>query len=845
MRRAAAAAFAWEFRRRLGGALTVLAVYLVVLSAVQLLAPVPPIRPGRSLLFAFTVLIPLTGAGFYLVAVFSYGLSGDLAGRASMYPARLFTLPVTTAELAGYPMLFGSLALASLYVVANLAALRPAGVSLPLVWPAVFLAVFSAWMQVFTWTPYGLAGVRPAVAVLALFSLDAAAIVGYDRRPPELLMAGLLAPLLPLAYVAARSAVGRARRGEVPDWGVRLARRSGTAASGFLSARRAQLWYEWRQHGRSLPGWVAVVLPFHLLLLHAVRHEPRVLTVVALVALLLTPPFLAAFVAATVSRSGAGADAYGLSPFQATRPVTTGFLLGAKLAMALASTLAAWVVALAGLALGVAVSGGGPWLRAWLDGALPYVGIPRMAVAGGVLAGALLLATWKQLVQGLCIGLTGREGLIKGSVLLRLSLLVLLGLALHVLHADRGARALVWEGVPWILGGLVLLKTAAAASVAARLSRARLLPGRARIGAAAAWVAAVLALGLLLAWLLDTPLVPRYLLLLLAILAVPVVRPAAAALALVSNRHRGAPPASPAAARGLAGVVALLALPATLALGQAVAYHRHHRNNGTLVSSGVPREYLLYVPRSHDPGRPAPLVISMHGGALWPSAQRDVSRWNEVADEHGFLVVYPAGFSRGGPRAWRMGHPDETRFLADLVDHLQARWSIDPRRIYADGLSNGGGMAFVLSCTLSDRIAAVGMVGSAQLLPWSWCTDTRPVPMVAFHGTEDRYTPYHGGKTFVARQHFPAIPTWTTYWARRNRCAETPTDTRVADDVTRRAYGGCAAGADVVLYTVHGGGHTWPGGGPMPEWFAGRTSTGIHASRESWAFFQAHPLVPR
>ena len=75
-----------------------------------------------------------------------------------------------------------------------------------------------------------------------------------------------------------------------------------------------------------------------------------------------------------------------------------------------------------------------------------------------------------------------------------------------------------------------------------------------------------------------------------------------------------------------------------------------------------------------------------------------------------------------------------------LIDALQARYNIDPRRVYADGLSNGGGMAFVLSCTLSDRIAAVGLVGSAQLLPWEWCQDERPVPMVNFHGTADRFT---------------------------------------------------------------------------------------------------------
>jgi polyhydroxybutyrate depolymerase len=141
----------------------------------------------------------------------------------------------------------------------------------------------------------------------------------------------------------------------------------------------------------------------------------------------------------------------------------------------------------------------------------------------------------------------------------------------------------------------------------------------------------------------------------------------------------------------------------------------------------------------------------------------------------------------------------------------------------------------------------VGLVASAQLLPWSWCTDTRPVPMIAFHGTADRFAPYHGGTSWVIPEgsRLPDIPTWTANWARRNRCDAKAAESRVAPDVSRREYTGCAGDATVALYTIHQGGHTWPGGGPLPEWFAGRTSTGINASRQAWAFFQAHPLARR
>ena len=295
----------------------------------------------------------------------------------------------------------------------------------------------------------------------------------------------------------------------------------------------------------------------------------------------------------------------------------------------------------------------------------------------------------------------------------------------------------------------------------------------------------------------------------------------------------------------LVSVLALISVPVALVLVEAVSYYLMNRDNGTIVSSGEKREYLLYVPPSYDRARPTPLVISMHGGSMWGAAQKETSQWNKVAEDQGFIVVYPSGAAGNGPRHWRMGGAGLTpdvRFISELIDHLEAAYNIDPARIYADGLSNGGGMAFVLSCTLSDRIAAVGMVAAAQLLPWSWCTDRRPVPMIAFHGTDDRATPYNGGSSWVGSWLFPDIPTWTANWARRNRWAATFIDSAVATDATRRSYTNCADEAAVVLYTIHGGGHTWPGGGPAPEWFLGPINHSIDATAEMWAFFRDHPL---
>lgn len=291
-------------------------------------------------------------------------------------------------------------------------------------------------------------------------------------------------------------------------------------------------------------------------------------------------------------------------------------------------------------------------------------------------------------------------------------------------------------------------------------------------------------------------------------------------------------------------VIVLISLPALLALGQAISFHVHNRSDTFIVSSGIRREAIVYVPKGYDHAKPAPLVITLHGAGGWPRQQMELSRWNELADREGFLVVYPAGMANSGPRIWRMGGAGETRdvqFIADLIDALRKTYNIDPKRVYANGLSNGGGMSFILSCRMPDRIAAVGMVGAAQLAPWRSCNDDHAVPMIDFHGTADPMAPYDGGSSWVA-PNLPSVPRWAANWARRNRCAHQAIETNVNAEVTRREYTRCAEDASVVLYTIRGGGHTWPGGQPLPEWFAGRTSTSIDATREMWAFFKAHPL---
>lgn len=538
--RSPAAAIAWEFGRRHRWGLAALALYFTVLAAIRLLV----LGPGGRVTFeddwqfALAVVVPLASSFIYFVAVFSFGLAGDLAARESIYPARMFTLPVSSSALVGWPMLYGTVAMAALWLATRLLAVWPSGADVPWTWPALAAAVFLAWTQALVWMPYALVGQRVIVTVLWLAAIGFVVLLALHLEAPEPVMLALLAPHLPAAYLVARFAVVRARRGDTPDWRRDRRRAERIAGGKQWSPARAQAWFEWRRHGRSLPALVGILLPFELSLLFVFSDAP-VIVGETLAAVLLTPPFLAAFVAATVSRSGPDRnDAHELTPFIATRPLTSASLIAAKLGVTVRSTLAAWVLVLVAVPLALGLSGTWPVVADGARQVVELVGTPRAWVLGLLGLSALVASTWKQLVQGLYIGMSGRAWLVKASVFVTLSALaVLVPLVPWVLARGYVISAL-WNALPWILAIMVCCKVSAAAWIAVRLHDRRLLRGRALVLGALAWTVAVLVLHGVLVWLVPTLILHTYLLALVAILAVPLARLSAAPLALARNRHR-------------------------------------------------------------------------------------------------------------------------------------------------------------------------------------------------------------------------------------------------------------------------------------------------------------------
>jgi hypothetical protein len=247
---------------------------------------------------------------------------------------------------------------------------------------------------------------------------------------------------------------------------------------------------------------------------------------------------MAAFAATTISKANPFArEAYGLSPFVATRPLTSAELIAAKLKMAALSTIVTWLLVLIVAPIGFAWSGADVVLMDWARWTLAHVGWPRFTVLLVLIVAALVGATWLTLVQTLYLGLTGRVGLIKGAGFVVFVALMAGAALLDWIWDSAPVRQWLWDNWPLLIGLLVALKTAAAIWSVVHLHDRRLVSERVLIGSAAAWMVAVLTLYGVVVWWLDTPMFPGYKLALVAILVVPLARLAAAPLALSANRH--------------------------------------------------------------------------------------------------------------------------------------------------------------------------------------------------------------------------------------------------------------------------------------------------------------------
>ncbi len=270
---------------------------------------------------------------------------------------------------------------------------------------------------------------------------------------------------------------------------------------------------------------------------------------------------------------------------------------------------------------------------------------------------------------------------------------------------------------------------------------------------------------------------------------------------------------------------------------------------------GHERSYWVHVPPTVDLAAPTPVVLAFHGGASSGRALARSSGLSEKADAAGFVVVYPNGTGdRDQLFTWNAGtccgyahaqQVDDVAFVMALLDELAATMHVDPARVFATGLSNGAMLAYRLASEHAERFAAIAPVAGPMAA--ATCSPSLPASVIHFHGTLDEFTPLAGGvgKRSVTKTNHYSVEHSIQAWVGANACPSTPViqqlPTAIDDGmrIERRTYGPGRDDAEVVLYLIDGGGHTWPGR-PSNTFIFGRSTQNISANNLMWEFFFRH-----
>lgn len=259
----------------------------------------------------------------------------------------------------------------------------------------------------------------------------------------------------------------------------------------------------------------------------------------------------------------------------------------------------------------------------------------------------------------------------------------------------------------------------------------------------------------------------------------------------------------------------------------------------TIDVDGVRRSYIVYQPAGLS--GPAPLVVMLHGGYGSAENAERVYGWDAEADRAHFLVAYPnsigvawnAGGGCCGQAAAR--NVDDVGFISAMVRQISAQVDVDPARIYAAGISNGGILAYTLACQ-TTIFAAIGPDSATQL---GSCDQPAPLSIIHIHGSADATIPYDGGKG-NGSQHIdgPAIPALNAGWRGIDRCGQPVITTEGA---VTTSIASCPDGRTVELITIAGAGHQWPGAPPKTALqkllHTDPPSTALDATSTIWQFF--------
>jgi polyhydroxybutyrate depolymerase len=253
------------------------------------------------------------------------------------------------------------------------------------------------------------------------------------------------------------------------------------------------------------------------------------------------------------------------------------------------------------------------------------------------------------------------------------------------------------------------------------------------------------------------------------------------------------------------------------------------------------RVFNVHVPTSYSTATPTPVVLNFHGLGSDGTQQDELSGMSRKADAEGFIAVHPEGL--GVRQSWNAGpccgfasenNVDDIGFVHAMLDVLESTLCIDASRVFVTGMSNGALFTQRVGCELASRVAAIAPVAGVLVEPI--CVPARPMPVVEFHGTLDPIEPYDGDP----EEGWPSVPDTFAAWATRDGCTDDIAETYDDHDSQCVTHQRCGSGSSVTLCTVEGGGHTWPGGEPIPR--LGYTTPYLSATDAMWTFFEANAL---
>ncbi|HEY6395013.1 MAG TPA: PHB depolymerase family esterase [Candidatus Binataceae bacterium] len=283
----------------------------------------------------------------------------------------------------------------------------------------------------------------------------------------------------------------------------------------------------------------------------------------------------------------------------------------------------------------------------------------------------------------------------------------------------------------------------------------------------------------------------------------------------------------------------------------------HHE---TVDVGGLARTYIVHVPAGFYGKMKLPAVIMLHGAGGSGEQAIGQTGWSAKGDKDDFLAVYPDGTPPDparparfllNPRLWNEGsnrgspnikRPDDIAFISAIIDHLESAYDADSNRIYVTGFSNGASMTYRAGVDLSNRIAAIAPV--AGNLQFASLNAAAPVPLLYIVGTQDPLIPLAGGDVKLPWGNVvtqPPVIRSIDAWRQMLGCGGGQTKLEY-DGVKEVEYDQCAKGGEIVMYTIEGQGHIWPGGGNrLPAQWVGNPTDKLNATDVIWEFFKAHP----